>query len=75
MARRTNRGALWALAAAGGLWAWRNRDTVQGWLNQQTGSSNNNLDSRMLNEGTRQHDAQAPRDATEVQRDSFGAGI
>lgn len=24
-----------ALAAAGGLWAWRNRDKIQGWMNSQ----------------------------------------
>ena len=33
--RRTNNGALAALALAGGLWAWRNRDKIQGWLNSQ----------------------------------------
>ena len=26
--------ALMALAAAGGLWAWQNRDKVSGWVNQ-----------------------------------------
>lgn len=26
--------ALLALAAAGGLWAWQNRDKVSGWVNQ-----------------------------------------
>jgi hypothetical protein len=30
-----NRSALTALALAGGLWAWRNRDKIQGWLNSQ----------------------------------------
>ena len=32
-----NKSALWALAAAGGLWAWRNRDKIQGWVNAQRG--------------------------------------
>ena len=30
-----NKSALWALAAAGGLWAWRNRDKIQDWVNTQ----------------------------------------
>ena len=28
------RSAFWALAAAGGLWAWQNRDKLQGYLKQ-----------------------------------------
>jgi hypothetical protein len=32
---RSNRGALGALALAGGLWAWRNRDKIQSWINSQ----------------------------------------
>jgi hypothetical protein len=32
---RSNRGALGALAIAGGLWAWKNRDKIQTWFNQQ----------------------------------------
>lgn len=35
MKRNTNRSALAALALAGGLWAWRNRDTIQSWLTTQ----------------------------------------
>jgi hypothetical protein len=35
MRRNTNRGAFAALALAGGLWAWRNRDKIQGWLSSQ----------------------------------------
>ena len=35
MKRNTNRSALAALALAGGLWAWRNRDKIQSWLNTQ----------------------------------------
>jgi hypothetical protein len=35
MNRKTNRSALAALALAGGLWAWRNRDMIQSWLNTQ----------------------------------------
>jgi len=33
---KNSRGALLALAAAGGLWAWRNRDKIQSWLNSQS---------------------------------------
>lgn len=32
---RNRSSALWALAAAGGLWAWQNRDKVKGFVNQQ----------------------------------------
>jgi hypothetical protein len=32
---RGNKGAFAALALAGGLWAWRNRDKIQGWINTQ----------------------------------------
>jgi hypothetical protein len=35
MNRNTNKSALAALAIAGGLWAWRNRDKIQSWLNTQ----------------------------------------
>jgi ferric-dicitrate binding protein FerR (iron transport regulator) len=34
MARKGSNNALLALAAAGGLWAWQNRDKVSGWINQ-----------------------------------------
>lgn len=29
---KNQRSALWALAAAGGLWAWQNRDKIQGYI-------------------------------------------
>ena len=32
---KNSRGALMALLAAGGLYAWRNRDKIQRWLNTQ----------------------------------------
>lgn len=32
---KNSKSALLALAAAGGLWAWRNRNTIQGWVNNQ----------------------------------------
>ena len=35
MNRNSNRGAFAALAIAGGLWAWRNRDKIQSWINNQ----------------------------------------
>ena len=35
MARRNQGGAFWALAAAGGLWAWQNRDKVRSFIEQQ----------------------------------------
>jgi hypothetical protein len=33
--------ALMALLAAGGLYAWRNRDKIQGWLSNQSAQLNN----------------------------------
>lgn len=35
MKRNSNRSALAALAIAGGLFAWRNRDKIQSWFNSQ----------------------------------------
>ena len=35
MNRNSNRGAFAALAIAGGLFAWRNRDKIQSWFNSQ----------------------------------------
>jgi hypothetical protein len=38
---RSRTSALLALLAAGGLYAWRNRDKIQGWINSQTTQHNN----------------------------------
>ncbi len=35
MAVKNSKSAIWALLAAGGLYAWKNRDKIQGWLNTQ----------------------------------------
>lgn len=35
MAVKNQKSALAALAAAGGLWAWQNRDKIRGWLSSQ----------------------------------------
>jgi hypothetical protein len=48
-----NRGAFAALALAGGLWAWRNRDKIQSWVNSQrsqSGSSTFTGDTRRFQE-------------------------
>ena len=34
MAMKNQKSAFWALAAAGGLWAWQNRDMIKGYINQ-----------------------------------------
>jgi len=34
-------GALMALLAAGGLYAWRNRDKIQSWISNQSAQLNN----------------------------------
>jgi hypothetical protein len=36
---RNGSGAFAALLTAGGLWAWRNRDRIQGWMNNQRNRS------------------------------------
>ncbi len=36
-----NRGAFAALLAAGGLWAWQNRDKIQNWINTQRSQLSN----------------------------------
>ncbi|MEN9938704.1 MAG: hypothetical protein RLZZ387_5283 [Chloroflexota bacterium] len=35
MAVKNQKSALMALAAAGGMWAWQNRDKIRGWMNSQ----------------------------------------
>lgn len=37
---KNSRGALAALLFAGGLWAYKNRDKVQGWVNRQMENHN-----------------------------------
>ena len=32
---KNKKSAFMALAAAGGLWAWQNRDKIRGWLDSQ----------------------------------------
>lgn len=41
-----NKSALMALAAAGGLWAWRNRDKIQTWVNDQRTRLNDQISSQ-----------------------------
>jgi hypothetical protein len=43
---KNSKSALMALAAAGGLWAWRNRDKIQSWVSDQRGRLNDQLDSQ-----------------------------
>jgi hypothetical protein len=45
-----NKNALWALAAAGGLWAWQNRDKIQGWMNDQRNRLNDQMNSQQSNQ-------------------------
>ena len=35
---KNSRSALMALLTAGGLWAWQNRDKIQGWIGSQRGA-------------------------------------
>ena len=66
MKRNTNRSALAALALAGGLWAWRNRDKIQSWINaqrQQLGGSQS-----FTGETRRIRDAEVPDYDSPTQR-------
>ena len=38
---KNKNGAFMALLAAGGLYAWRNRDKIQSWLSNQSAQLNN----------------------------------
>jgi hypothetical protein len=65
MNRNANRGAFAALALAGGLWAWRNRDKIQSWLNNQrqqlSGSSTYTGEThRMQDSDLPSYDSSAP---------------
>jgi hypothetical protein len=60
-----NRSALAALALAGGVWAWRNRDKIQSWLNSQRqqfgGSQSFTGETRRIHESDLpRYDASAP---------------
>ena len=59
MNRNSNRSALAALAIAGGLFAWRNRDKIQGWLNSQRQQLTGSQDS-FTGETRRMSESQAP---------------
>lgn len=48
--------ALLALAAAGGLWAWQNRDKVSGWVNQM----NDQISQRQTHRKTISDTAHSP---------------
>jgi hypothetical protein len=59
--------ALLALLAAGGLYAWRNRDKIQGWINRQTTQYNNQDNTTFPSTGaTRRIDAGLNRADTET---------
>lgn len=72
--------ALMALLAAGGLYAWRNRDKIQGWLSQQ------NIPGRLADSGlstgtsypatgaTRRIDDTSAADNTSYEQ-PYGSGI
>lgn len=82
---KNSKSAIWALAAAGGLWAWQNRDKLRQWAGSpQVRDAISNLTSPGSSSGrpsypavgeTRRIRVETPDDATEVQRDPFGSGI
>jgi hypothetical protein len=42
MAVKNSKNAIWALAAAGGMWAWQNRDKIKGFIDQQRSTMQTN---------------------------------
>jgi hypothetical protein len=56
---KTNRSALMALLAAGGLWAYQNRDKIQGWINNQRGQLSNQYGTEPTTGPTRRIGADA----------------
>ncbi|GAB4189456.1 MAG: hypothetical protein OHK0022_01750 [Roseiflexaceae bacterium] len=81
---KNSKSALWALAAAGGLWAWQNRDKlrqmgnnpqVRDMINSVTGQSSRPNSSYPSTGATRRIDMETSDDATNVQRDPFASGI
>jgi len=49
-----SKGAWMALLAAGGLYAWQNRDKIQGWLNTQRNQINSQSRSSLPSTGATQ---------------------
>ncbi|HEU4322539.1 MAG TPA: hypothetical protein VFS21_05245 [Roseiflexaceae bacterium] len=84
---KNSKSALWALAAAGGLWAWQNRDKlrqlgnnpqVRDAINSVTGQQRQPStphSSYPSTGATRRIDMETSDDATKVQRDPFASGI
>jgi hypothetical protein len=61
MAGPRNRGsALAALAAAGGLWAWQNRDKIQTWITSQRGQLQRQIESAQTQQSQSQPSGSAP---------------
>ena len=72
---KNSRSALLALAAAGGLWAWRNRDKIQSWVNSQSSQLSN---SQPMTGETRRigQDEYLNRDApTQLPTDTFQSEV
>jgi hypothetical protein len=83
---KNSKSALWALAAAGGLWAWQNRDKLRQWANSPQvrdaignlssgGSPSSSQPSYPAVGETRRINIETPDDSTAVQRDPFASGI
>ena len=83
---KNSKSAIWALAAAGGLWAWQNRDKLRQWANSpqvrdtisslsNPGSSSGSRPSYPSVGETRRISIETPDDSTAVQRDPFASGI
>lgn len=75
---KNSRSALLALAAAGGLWAWRNRDKVQSWLSSQGSQFGQFSNSQPMTGETRRigQDEYLNRDVpTQLPTDTFPSEI
>ena len=58
---KSKNSALLALLAAGGLYAWRNRDKIQGWINNQTSQYANQNNTYPATGSTRRFDSDFDR--------------
>jgi hypothetical protein len=61
-----------ALLAAGGLYAWNNRDKIRGWLNTQRGSS---LPSTGATRRIDQQDYSTPNDTRGIYNEPFNNDV
>ena len=72
---KSRNSALLALLAAGGLYAWRNRDKIQGWINNQSAQLNDQSSRAFPSTGeTRRIDSDYDRTESQTPLSERGYG-